>query len=67
MALAIAEEAVFLFGFFIQMALMPAILLIGFWFQLQVFSEVGSAAGTQGAGVAYMAHSGYQLYALRYS
>jgi hypothetical protein len=44
MALAIAEEAVFLFGFFIQMGLMPAVLLIGFWFLLQVFSEVGSVA-----------------------
>jgi membrane associated rhomboid family serine protease len=51
-------RTVFLFGFFIQMALMPAVLLIGFWFLLQVFSEVGSVAGTQGAGVAYMAHIG---------
>ncbi len=51
-------RTIFLFGFFFQIALMPAVLLIGFWFLLQVFSEVGSVARTQGAGVAYMAHIG---------
>jgi membrane associated rhomboid family serine protease len=35
---------------------MPAIIVIGFWFLLQVFSQVGSAGAT--GGVAYMAHIG---------
>ena len=44
---------VLLFAFIIPL---PAILVIGFWFLLQVFSEAG-AAGASG-GVAYMAHIG---------
>ncbi|MFT3733012.1 MAG: rhomboid family intramembrane serine protease [Hyphomicrobium sp.] len=40
---------------------MPALIVIGFWFVLQLFSGVGSIADTQTAdtgGVAYMAHVG---------
>jgi membrane associated rhomboid family serine protease len=51
-------RTVFLFGFFIQLAFVPAVIWVGVWFLLQVFSEVGSVAGTQGGGVAYMAHIG---------
>ena len=38
----------------------PALLMIGFWFVLQLFSELGSLASTEqaGGGVAYMAHIG---------
>jgi membrane associated rhomboid family serine protease len=51
-------RTVFLFGWFFQIAYVPAVLLVGFWFLLQVFSEVGSVVGTQAGGVAYMAHIG---------
>jgi membrane associated rhomboid family serine protease len=37
---------------------LPAALLIGLWFVLQLFSEVGSVAQAQSGGVAYMAHVG---------
>jgi membrane associated rhomboid family serine protease len=38
---------------------MPALIVIGLWFVLQLFSGVGSLANTaQTGGVAYMAHIG---------
>lgn len=39
---------------------MPALIVIGFWFVLQLFSGVGSVYSTSGeeGGVAYMAHIG---------
>ena len=37
---------------------MPAIILVGFWFLTQVFSEVGALATVQVGGMAYMAHIG---------
>jgi membrane associated rhomboid family serine protease len=38
---------------------MPALIVIGFWIVLQLFSGVGSVANTaQTGGVAYMAHIG---------
>ncbi len=45
-------------GLFVTVALVPSILLVGLWFLLQLFSEVGSLAEHQGGGVAYMAHVG---------
>jgi membrane associated rhomboid family serine protease len=39
----------------------PAIIVLGLWFALQLFSSVGSIAdtsGTEGGGVAFMAHVG---------
>jgi membrane associated rhomboid family serine protease len=49
-----------LFGFFARITLIPAALLIGIWFLIQLFSQVGSVAAAQtgGGGVAYMAHVG---------
>ena len=42
-----------------QVVQMPALLVIGFWIVLQLFSEIGSIANTaQTDGVAYMAHIG---------
>ena len=46
-----------LLGFFYRMTLMPAALLIGLWFVIQLFS-VGAIADVQSGGVAYMAHIG---------
>jgi len=40
---------------FVRVTFIPAALLIGFWFLIQLFS-VGSVATTQGGGVAYVAH-----------
>src|SRR5579872_1750749 len=38
--------------------LSPSALLIGFWFLIQLFSQVGSVADVQSGGVAYGAHVG---------
>ena len=40
---------------FVRVTLIPAALLIGFWFLIQLF-HVGSVAGVQTGGVAYVAH-----------
>ena len=46
------------FGIFIRTAFIPAGLLIGVWFLIQLFSQVGSVASVQSGGVAYAAHVG---------
>ena len=46
-----------LLGFFYRITLMPAALLIGIWFVIQLFS-VGAIADVHSGGVAYMAHIG---------
>ena len=46
------------FGIFIRTAFIPAGLLIGVWFLIQLFSQVGSIASVQSGGVAYAAHVG---------
>ena len=46
-------------GWFIRVTVLPAALLIGIWFLIQVFSQVGAvASNVQSGGVAYMAHVG---------
>src|SRR5689334_21525258 len=48
-----------LLGWFVSVTVIPAAVLIGIWFLLQLFSEVGSVAQAQsGGGVAYVAHVG---------
>ena len=48
---------------FVRVTYIPAVLLIGVWFLLQLFNAVGSVAGTvQTGGVAYMAHVGGFLF-----
>jgi len=49
--------ALFLF-FFVRITFIPAALLIGLWFIIQFFSQVGAVADVQGGGVAYTAHVG---------
>ncbi len=46
---------------FIRMTYIPAVLLIGFWFLIQLLS-VGSVATVQTGGVAYLAHVGGFLF-----
>lgn len=45
-------------GWFVEMTVLPAALLIGLWFLIQLFSGIGSIASVQSGGVAYMAHIG---------
>ncbi len=45
-------------GIFIDIVLMPAVILIGLWFLIQVVSQFGAIVETQSGGVAYMAHIG---------
>lgn len=54
-------RAIFFFFFFVRITYIPAILLIGFWFLIQVLN-VGSVAHVQHGGVAYMAHVGGFLF-----
>ena len=52
-------RTVLLIGWFARITLIPAALLIGFWFLIQIFSQVGAVADVQsGGGVAYAAHVG---------
>jgi membrane associated rhomboid family serine protease len=45
-------------GWFIDVEFIPAIVLIGLWFFLQLFNAFGSLTETQAGGVAYVAHVG---------
>ena len=45
-------------GWFVRVSFIPAALLIGLWFVIQIFSQFGGAADVQAAGVAYAAHVG---------
>jgi len=50
-------KTVLFLGFFVTIALVPAVILVGFWFIIQLFSEVGSLISRDGGGgIAYMAH-----------
>jgi len=47
-----------IFGWFARITFIPAALLIGLWFIIQFFSQVGAVADVQSGGVAYSAHVG---------
>jgi rhomboid family protein len=51
-------KSVLLIGWFARVTLVPALVFIGVWFLMQLFSEVGTVAGVESDGVAYMAHIG---------
>jgi membrane associated rhomboid family serine protease len=52
-------RTVLLLGWFSRITFIPAALLIGLWFLIQLFSQVGAVADVQsGGGVAYAAHVG---------
>src|SRR3989441_1142577 len=46
------------FGIFIRITFIPAGLLIGFWFLIQIFSQVGAVANVQAGGGGYAAPCG---------
>lgn len=55
-------------GWFVTISFVPAILLVGFWFIIQLFSEIGSLAQRQaGGGVAYMAHIGGIVFGIAFA
>jgi membrane associated rhomboid family serine protease len=51
-------RSLLLFGIWTRVTFVPAALLIGFWFLLQLFDQVGAVATAQTGGVAYAAHVG---------
>ena len=54
-------------GWFIDAEFIPAILLVGIWFLLQLFNELAAVAQVQTGGVAYMAHVGGFLFGLLFN
>lgn len=55
-------------GFFVTTLFVPAILLVGIWFVLQLISEAGTLAKSHTAGgVAYAAHIGGFLFGLAFA
>jgi len=50
-------RTLFFFGWFVRVTFIPAVILIGFWFLIQLIS-VGAVADVQSGGVAYLAHIG---------
>ena len=51
-------KSVLVIGWFARVTLVPALVFVGVWLLAQLFSEVGTVAGVQSDGVAYMAHIG---------
>ena len=51
-------KTVIFLGWFFRTTLIPAALLIGLWFVVQVFSQIGTAGKADAGGVAYAAHVG---------
>lgn len=54
-------RTIIVFGFFWRVAFVPAILLIGLWFLVQLLS-LGAVADARTGGVAYLAHVGGALF-----
>ena len=52
------------FGFFVSITFIPPVILVGFWFLLQLLSEFGALIQRHNASVAYMAHIGGFLFGL---
>lgn len=48
---------VFIF-IFVTIAFVPAVILVGFWFLMELVSEVGAIVNRQSGGIAYLAHIG---------
>jgi membrane associated rhomboid family serine protease len=45
-------------GIFVTIFFIPAIIVVGFWFVIQLFGEVGTLVERQTGGIAYAAHIG---------
>lgn len=57
-------RTIVLLGFFVIIPFIPAMILVGIWFLLQLFSEVGSLVAGQTSGIAHMAHIGGFVFGL---
>ena len=55
------RTVVFVF-LFVTVTFIPAAVLVGLWFIIQVFSEIGALVDRQTSGVAFMAHVGGFLF-----
>lgn len=53
-----ARVLTLVFFFFIRLAILPAFVVIIFWFFIQLISAMASLGGMQGGGVAWFAHVG---------
>lgn len=51
-------------GFFVTISFIPAMVLVGLWFLIQLISEAGVAASRQSTGIAYVAHIGGFLFGM---
>lgn len=51
-------------GIFVDITVLPAILLVGIWFATQLLSAVGAVSQVGAGGVAYMAHIGGFVFGL---
>ena len=49
------NRTVLLFGWFVRLSLVSAIVLVGLWFLIHLFSQVGAAIETQSGAAAYVA------------
>jgi len=50
--------------FFVRLVWLPAVLFLGFWFVLQLFSGLPDLAGGGASGIAYFAHIGGFIFGL---
>ena len=55
---ALTRPGVIFFVFFLDVVEIPAIVFLGVWFLMQLFSGVGSVVEAADGGVAFMAHVG---------
>ena len=55
-------KTVVILGWFVSIRYIPAIILVGLWFLVQLFSQVGALTQINTGGVAYMAHVGGFLF-----
>jgi membrane associated rhomboid family serine protease len=51
-------DTLIFFGYFTRMTTLPAVIVLGGWFVLQLFSGVASLGGPDAGGVAFFAHAG---------
>jgi membrane associated rhomboid family serine protease len=57
-------KTVVFIGFFFTITFIPAVILVVFWFVLQLLGEIGSIMERNSGGVAHMAHIGGMLFGI---
>jgi membrane associated rhomboid family serine protease len=56
-----------LIGFFVTVTFIPAVILVGLWFLIELFSGVGALVEKQSGGIAYMAHIGGFVFGMAFA